>query len=31
LMQHSLWGIRVHNVQASQDAINLVEQLGKFQ
>ena len=30
LMQHSLWGIRVHNVQASMDAINLVEQLGKF-
>ena len=30
LMQHQLWGIRVHNVQASMDAINLVEQLGKF-
>ena len=30
LMQHELWGIRVHNVQASMDAINLVEQLGKF-
>lgn len=31
LMQHQLWGIRVHNVQASMDAISLVEQLGKFQ
>jgi dihydropteroate synthase len=31
LMQHQLWGIRVHNVQASMDAINLVEQLGKFE